>query len=276
MKVSIFSTCVVDLMFPNVGIAMVEVLERLGCETELPEHQICCGQPTYNSGLVKESMATIKNQIDAFAEADYVVGLAGSCCGMFKEYPEMFAENDPYKQKAQELADKTWEFSQFIWRVLGVHDCGATFDGEKATYHRSCHMTRILGERETPFWLLDNVKGLEMAPLPASHLEYCCGFGGTFSVKSPEISGMMVAEKSSDLFDTGAEILVSCDMGCLMNIAGKLNRDGKKMKIMHLAEVLNHNVDLSRMERPDFATIEAAHLKAAPVNMPWHKAYVEN
>ena len=269
MRVSIFSTCVVDLMFPNVGIAMVEVLERLGCETDLPEDQICCGQPTFNSGLVKESMATIKNQIDAFEKSDYVVGLAGSCCAMFKEYPEFFDASDPYHAKAQALADKTWELTQFLVRVLGVKDVGATFDGDVATYHRSCHMTRLLGERETPFVLLENVKGLNYAAL--EHLENCCGFGGTFSVKSPEISGRMVSEKVEDIVNTGAEILVSADMGCLMNIAGKLNRDGKRIKVMHIAEVLNHQVDLTRIKKPDFDAIEKAHVVADPVATPFHR-----
>lgn len=247
MKVSIFSTCVMDLMFPQVGIAMVEVLERLGVDTDLPEQQVCCGQPTYNSGLVKESMPTIKNQIDAFEHSDYVVGIAGSCSGMFKEYPHMFKEGDPYKQKAIDLAAKSYEFTQFLYHVLGVKDIGATFNGEKATYHRSCHMTRILGEREAPFILLDNVKDLEMLPLP--HIENCCGFGGTFSVKSPEISEMMVTEKMNDVVSTGAEILISADLGCLMNIAGKFNREGKKIKVMHIAEVLNNNVDLTRVDK---------------------------
>lgn len=246
MKVSIFSTCVMDLMFPKVGIAMVEVLERLGVETELPESQVCCGQPTYNSGLAKESMKTIKNQIDAFEDSEYVVGIAGSCSGMFVEYPNMFEDDDPYKQKAIDLKNKSYEFTQFLYHVLGVKDVGATFDGQKATYHRSCHMTRILGEREAPFVLLDNVQGLEMLPLP--HIENCCGFGGTFSVKSPEVSELMVTEKVKDVVSTGAEILISADLGCLMNIAGKFNRDGKVIRVMHIAEVLNHNVDLTRID----------------------------
>jgi L-lactate dehydrogenase complex protein LldE len=246
MKVSIFSTCVMDLMFPQVGIAMVEVLERLGIETDLPEQQICCGQPTYNSGLAQESMPTIKNQIDAFESSDYVIGIAGSCSGMFTEYPHMFGEGDPYKEKAIDLANKSYEFTQFLYRVLGLEDLGATFNGEKATYHRSCHMTRILGEREAPFILLDKVKGLELLSLP--HLENCCGFGGTFSVKAPEISKMMVAEKTRDILSTGAEILISADLGCLMNIGGKLNRDGKKVRVMHIAEILNTNVDLERID----------------------------
>ena len=158
----------------------------------------------------------------------------------------MFDEGDPYKEKAIDLADKSYEFTQFLYRVLGIEDLGATFNGEKATYHRSCHMTRILGEREAPFVLLEKVKGLELLPLP--HLENCCGFGGTFSVKAPEISEMMVAEKTRDILSTGAEILISADLGCLMNIGGKLNRDGKKVRVMHIAEILNTNVDLERID----------------------------
>lgn len=246
MRVSIYSTCVVDLMFPNVGQAMVEVLERLGCQTDFPPNQICCGQPTYNSGYVKESYKGIKNQIDCFTESEYVVVPAGSCAAMFKEFPEIMKADPEYRQKAEVLAAKTYEFSQFLWRVLKVQDVGATLNA-KATYHRSCHMTRLLGERETPFWLLEHVKGLELIPIP--HIENCCGFGGTFSVKEPFISQQMITEKMEDILATEAEVLISCDMGCLMNIGGKFNRAGEKIKIMHLAEVLNSNVDLSRLDQ---------------------------
>ena len=227
MKVSIFSTCVVDLLFPNVGQAMVEVLERYGCETVLPTSQTCCGQPTYNSGYVTESTTTLKNQIDSFDGADYVVGPAGSCVGMMKEYHKFLADDPIYGPKAQRLAERTYEFSQFLYRVLGV--------------------------KESPFVLLDHVKGLEMIPL--GHLENCCGFGGTFSVKMPAISEQMVTEKMNDVIDTGAEILISADMGCLMNIGGKFNRDGKKIKIMHIAEVLNHEVDEARMDQPQIISV---------------------
>ncbi len=254
MKVTVFSTCLIDLMFPHVGKDMIAVLERLGCETTVPKNQICCGQPTYNSGYVKESFKTLRNEIDALDGSDYVVGPAGSCCGMLKEYPKFFeGVDDEYYQKAVNLANRTYEFSQFLYRVLHVTDVGATLKG-KATYHRSCHMTRILGERESPFILLDHVKDLEMVPLP--HIENCCGFGGTFSVKMPEISEMMVTEKMNDVISTDAEILISADMGCLMNIGGKFNRDGKKIKIMHIAEVLNTNVDLNRMDTPQTSSFE--------------------
>lgn len=247
MKVVIFSTCVVDLFFPNVGKAMVEVLERFGCETYMPVKQICCGQPTYNSGYVKETQKVMHNEIDALlsVDADYIVGPAGSCVNMLKEY-QFHLKNDPdYADKAKEVADKTYEFSQFIYRVLGIKNAGAELD-TVATYHRSCHMTRLLGERTSPFKLLENVKDLKMVPLP--HIENCCGFGGLFSVKEPEISKTMVDEKVNDVLSTGAKVLISCDPSCLMNIGGRFNRRGEKITIMHLAEVLNHNVDMSRVE----------------------------
>lgn len=239
MKVSIFSTCLVDMMFPNVGIAMVECLERLGCETDFPESQVCCGQPTYNSGYMEKTRATLINQLEAFKGSEYVVGPSGSCVGMIREYAEIFKNDPDYADAARELSAKTYEFSQFLYHVLGVVDVGATLEG-KATYHRSCHMTRILGEKEAPYALLAEVRGLEMVPLP--HVENCCGFGGTFSVKMPAISEQMVAEKMADVVATDAEILISADMGCLMNIGGKFNREGKEIKIMHIAEVLNSNV----------------------------------
>lgn len=236
---AIFTTCVMDLMFPQVGKAAVQVLERLGVPTEVPESQVCCGQPTYNSGYVKQSMRIIRNQIDAFADAELVVGLAGSCSGMFTEYPHLFDADDPYRAKAEELVAKSYEFTQFIYRRLGITDVGAAFPvGTTATYHRSCHMSRILGEKEAPYRLLDAVAGLTLIDLP--NKENCCGFGGTFSVKEPVISAAMVEEKADSVRETGAQILVSADLGCLMNIGGKLNRDGTNIRVMHIAEVLNH------------------------------------
>ncbi|WP_218730257.1 (Fe-S)-binding protein [Brochothrix thermosphacta] len=239
MKVTIFSTCLVDMMFPEVGKAMVEVLERFGCKTDLPGSQICCGQPTYNSGYHKDSRASMINQMKAFKNAEYVVGPSGSCVAMLKEYKEIFKDDEIYRDEAAALYDKTYEFTQFIVNVLGITNVGAHLEG-KATYHRSCHMTRLLGEKKAPYQLLDEVEGLEMIPL--AHIENCCGFGGTFSVKMPDISEQMVTEKVEDIVNTGAEILISADMGCLMNIGGKFNRDGKRIRIMHIAEVLNNDV----------------------------------
>lgn len=255
MKVVIFSTCIVDLFFPNVGAAMVEVLERFGCETFMPVKQICCGQPTYNSGYVKATQKVFRNEIDALlsVDADYIVGPAGSCVNMLREYRVLLKDDPEYAEKAKEVADKTFEFSQFLYRVLNVIDAGAELDA-KATYHRSCHMTRLLGERTAPLALLDHVKDLQMEPLP--HIENCCGFGGMFSAKEPEISKQMVDEKVDDVLSTGAKVLISADPACLMNISGRFSRRQEKIKIMHIAEVLNHNVDPKRIKFHDPLPVE--------------------
>ncbi|MDF9839366.1 MULTISPECIES: (Fe-S)-binding protein [unclassified Paenibacillus] len=236
MKVSIFSTCLVDLMTPAAGKAMVEVLERLGCELDFPASQVCCGQPTYNSGYLEDSKLAMKNMMLAFEHSDYVVGPSGSCIAMFHEYPKIFKGDPDWELKAVALKEKSYEFTQFIVRVLGTTDVGARLEGT-ATYHRSCHMTRLLGEKETPYQLLEQVRGLQLEPLKNS--DNCCGFGGTFSVKMPEISWQMVDEKCDSVIETGADILISADMGCLLNIGGRLSRKGAPVKIMHIAEVLN-------------------------------------
>jgi len=220
----------------NVGKATVEVLERLGCEIDFPESQICCGQPAYNSGYVNESKKAIKQMIRAFEHAEYIVTPSGSCATMFKEYPHILKDEVVWQKKAQELADKTYELTQFIVDVLGMKDVGAHLDG-KATYHTSCHMTRLLKVKDAPIELLSHVKGLEYIPL--HNAENCCGFGGTFSVKMGNISEQMVDEKVSCIEDTDAEFIIGSDPGCLMNIGGRINRLGKPIKVLHIAEVLN-------------------------------------
>jgi len=237
LKVSLFVTCLVDLFKTNVGKATVELLEHLGCEVDFPESQICCGQPSYNSGYVEETKDAMKHMIKTFEHSEYVVAPSGSCAFMFKEYPHIFKDDPIWEPKARELADKTYELTQFIVEVLGVEDVGAKMEG-KATYHTSCHMTRLLGVKEAPIKLLRNVKGLEFTPLPGAHL--CCGFGGTFSVKMGPISEQMVDEKVSNVESTGADYLISADCGCLMNIGGRMERQGKPIRVMHIAEVLNH------------------------------------
>lgn len=169
MKVSLFVTCLVDLFKTNVGKATVELLEHLGCEVDFPESQICRGQPSYNSGYVEETKDAMKHMIKTFEHSEYVVAPSGSCAFMFKEYPHIFKDDPIWEPKARELADKTYELTQFIVEVLGVEDVGAKMEG-KATYHTSCHMTRLLGVKEAPIKLLRNVKGLEFTPLPGAHL----------------------------------------------------------------------------------------------------------
>ena len=236
MRVTLFVTCLVDMFQTGVGKATVEVLERLGCEVEFPESQTCCGQPAYNSGYVKESKEAMKRMIRTFEDAEYVVAPSGSCATMFREYPHVFSGDSEWEEKARNLANKTFEFTQFIVDVLKVENVGAKLVG-KATYHTSCHMTRLLGVKDAPIKLLENVEGLDYTPLPNSH--NCCGFGGTFSVKMGQISEQMVDEKVKYIEETGVDYLIGADAGCLMNIGGRVERQGKSIKIMHIAEVLN-------------------------------------
>ncbi|MBS4220428.1 (Fe-S)-binding protein [Bacillus sp. FJAT-49711] len=237
MKVSLFATCLVDMFHSHVGKAAVEVLERLGCEVDFPESQVCCGQPAYNSGYVKNSKEAMKRMMDAFVDSEYVVGLSGSCAYMFHEYENIFKGDPIWEPKAKALKQKTYELTEFIVDVLKVEDVGASFNGH-VTYHTSCHMTRLLGVTEAPMKLLKNVKGLEFTELPGKHL--CCGFGGTFSVKMSQISEQMVDEKVQHVEETEAEYLIGADCGCLMNIGGRIDRVGKPVKVLHIAEVLNH------------------------------------
>jgi L-lactate dehydrogenase complex protein LldE len=236
MKVSLFVTCLVDMFQSNVGRATVELLEELGCEIDFPESQVCCGQPAYNSGYTKESKEAMKRMINAFQDADFVISPSGSCAYMFHEYPQVFKDDPIWEPKAKRLAEKTYELTQFIVDVLKIEDVRAKFEGT-ATFHTSCHMTRLLGVREAPMVLLKNVKGLKVTELPGK--EQCCGFGGTFSVKMAQISEQMVDEKVCHVEETGADYLIGADAGCLMNIGGRIDRRGKPIKVLHIAEVLN-------------------------------------
>ncbi|WP_071396781.1 (Fe-S)-binding protein [Bacillus tuaregi] len=239
MRVTLFATCLVDMFNSDVGKATVELLERLGCEIDFPETQVCCGQPTYNSGYVEAAKPAMKKMIEAFEHAEYVVSPSGSCAYMFHEYRHIFKDDPVYGPKAKALAEKTYELTEFIVDVLQIEDVGATFPG-RVTYHTSCHMTRLLGVREAPIKLLKNVKGLEYIELPGK--ENCCGFGGTFSVKMGQISEQMVNEKVQHVEETGADYLIGADGSCLMNIGGRITRQGKPIKVLHIAEVLNSHV----------------------------------
>ncbi|SDI14633.1 (Fe-S)-binding protein [Alteribacillus bidgolensis] len=236
MKVSLFITCLGDVFYPGVGKDMVELLERHGCEIDFPENQTCCGQPAYNSGYHKDTKKAAKHMIKTFEHANAVVTPSGSCAAMLKEYPQLLKDEPKWDERAEALAEKTYELTQFLYRVLHVTDTGASLVA-KATYHTSCHMTRLLGEKEAPFQLLSNVKGLQLKDLP--NKQNCCGFGGTFAVKMTSISEQMVDEKVDHVEETEADILIGADSGCLMNIGGRINRKNKPIKVMHIAQVLN-------------------------------------
>jgi len=216
---------------------MARLLERQGCTVDFPEAQTCCGQPAFNSGYVKDARGSALTLLKAFEHSEYVVSPSGSCAGMVKHYfAELFQDDPALKARAERLASITYEFSQFMVGVLKAPDLGAKLEA-KATYHPSCHATRLLGVVEEPLALLRNVKGLELAELPKA--EDCCGFGGTFAVKMEALSGAMVAEKGSNVASTGAQILVGTDMGCLMNISGNLEKRGIQVETLHLAELLD-------------------------------------
>ncbi|WP_338448221.1 (Fe-S)-binding protein [Niallia oryzisoli] len=240
MKVSLFITCLADVFYPNVGKSTVELLEKLGCEVDFPEQQTCCGQPAFNTGYHKETREVAKNMIKTYENAEYVVSPSGSCITMLHEYQNLFDNQPEWREKAVKLANKSYELSQFLVDVLKVENVSARLPA-RATYHNSCHMTRLLGVKDAPAKLLENVEGLEMEPL-SNHYD-CCGFGGTFSVKMGPISEQMVDEKIKHIEETGAEVLIGADCGCLMNIGGRINRKGKPIKVMHIAEVLNSEVD---------------------------------
>ncbi len=238
MKVALFITCLADQVFPDVAKATVRVLRHLGCEVSVPMAQTCCGQPAYNAGFATEARAGARTLLAAFEEVEAVVGPSGSCVGMVrKHFAELFVDANE-RARASELAQKTWELSEFIVQRLGRPTIEGRFE-HRVTFHPSCHASRLLGLREEPLQLLRGLQGLELVPLPRA--EDCCGFGGLFACKMPEISGAMVEEKAAQVVNTGADVLVSTDAGCLMNIAGHLRRQStsKTPRILHLAEVLD-------------------------------------
>ena len=234
--VALFVTCLVDLFRPTVGFAAVALLERAGCTVSVPELQTCCGQPAYNSGDRADARAIAAQVIDAFDGFDYVVAPSGSCAGMIvKHYPELFADDPVMAVRARDLAGRMHELVSFLVDIRGVQDVAARCDGI-ATYHDSCSGLRELGIKAQPRALLEKVDGLSLVELPGA--ERCCGFGGSFCVKYPEISNSMVGNKATDVDMTGADMLLAGDLGCLMNMAGKLSRVGSKVRVRHVAEVL--------------------------------------
>ncbi len=237
VRVSLFITCLADQVFPEVGVSMVRVLRRLGCEVRFNQQQSCCGQPHHNAGFTPEARRVARSLLDAFDGDDHVVTPSGSCAAMLHHsYPTLFAEDAEELARAQSLAGRTSEFSQFLVNVLGVEDVGATLE-RTAVYHPSCHGTRLLGVGNEPLRLLSRVRGLELRPLANS--QDCCGFGGLFCVKLPAVSAAMTSEKASHVSATGADVLVGTDLGCLMNVAGHMRANGSKIEAMHLAQVLD-------------------------------------
>ena len=235
-RVGLFVTCLVDLFRPSVGFASLKLLEDAGCTVEVPDAQTCCGQPAYNSGDSRDAKAVAKGVIAAFEPYDYLVAPSGSCTGMIrKHYPGLLADEPKWAARAERLAQKSYELVSFLTDVLGVTAVAARHDGT-VTYHDSCSGLRELGIRAQPRRLLASVAGLQLQELPDA--DVCCGFGGTFCVKYPDISNAIVESKTANITATGAETLLAGDLGCLMNMAGKLKREGRPTKTRHVAEVL--------------------------------------
>ncbi len=235
-RIALFVTCLVDIHRPSVGFAAISLLEQAGCVVEVPRAQTCCGQPAYNSGDRATTRALLADYVDAFAGYDYVVAPSGSCAGMLREHmPHLFDDDPNLRARADALAAKTYELVSFLTDVMGVTGVAAGLAGT-ATYHDSCAGLRELGVKAQPRALLGTVAGLALVEM--AEPEVCCGFGGTFCVKYPDISTRMVGDKTRDIAATGADLLLAGDMGCLLNMAGKLHREGSRIGVRHVAEVL--------------------------------------
>lgn len=235
-RVALFVTCLVDLFRPAVGFAAVKLLEQAGCVVEVPAGQTCCGQPAYNSGDRADAADIARRNIRLLERYDYVVLPSGSCAAMIRQhYPALLGDDPELCGRAAALAAKTWELMAFLADVMHLDTVPGSYQG-KAAYHDSCSGLRELGIKRQPRHLLAKVEGLEVVEL--ARPEECCGFGGTFCVKYPEISDRMVTDKAEDVAATGADTLLAGDLGCLLNMAGKLKRQGRDIKVRHAAEVL--------------------------------------
>jgi L-lactate dehydrogenase complex protein LldE len=248
-RVALFVTCLVDLFRPSVGFAAIKLLEDAGCTVEVPPLQVCCGQPAYNSGDRETTKAIAAQIIDAFEGYEAVVAPSGSCGGMLSHhYPGLFDDDPAMKLRAENLAGRSYELMAFLVDVLGVDKVAARYDGT-VTYHDSCSGLRELGVKVQPRQLLGSVEGLRISEMKTP--EICCGFGGTFCVKYPEISNAMVSEKSADIVAASAGTLLAGDLGCLMNMAGKLQREGSTVQVRHVAEVLAGMGSIAAIGEPE-------------------------
>jgi L-lactate dehydrogenase complex protein LldE len=235
-RVSLFVTCVVDQLFPKVGLAIADVLERVGYEVDFPEAQTCCGQPAFNSGYRDEARQVALHFLKVFQGNTPIVIPSGSCCSMVSHhFRDLFAEDEKLLAQIEALEHRVWEFSRFLTEFAGIEDVHARFDGV-VTYHDSCHALRELKIKNGPRRLLSHVRGLELKEMDIA--EECCGFGGTFSVKFPEVSGGMARTKIDSILRTGAGTVVSIDSSCLMQLQGALTKAGHNIRTMHLAEIL--------------------------------------
>lgn len=235
-RVGLFATCLMNAMRPNIGFAAAKLLEDAGCEVHVPLTQTCCGQPGYNSGDYDGARALAKQVIAAFEGFDYIVGPSGSCMATIRhDYPDLFADMADWRARAEAMAAKSFELLSFLTDVMGVTEVDARYEGS-VTYHDSCSGLRSLGVKGQPRQLLGSVQGLELREM--ADTDVCCGFGGTFCVKYPEISEKIADDKIANADATGATTLLGGDLGCLLHLAGRMRRRGLPVKVYHTAEVL--------------------------------------
>jgi L-lactate dehydrogenase complex protein LldE len=235
-RVQLFITCLAEQFYPSTLRSLVGLLERQGVEVEFPEKQTCCGQPFFNTGFQDEARAMARRWLRTFGRsADPIVAPSGSCVDMVRHFPRLFAAGSPEATEATTVAARTFEIGEYLVRCLGVRDVGARFP-HRVAYHASCHLLRGLGLRTEAKELLHAVRDIELVPLPEE--EVCCGFGGAFSVIYPEVSRAMLDAKVRNVLASGAEAVVACDAGCLMNIAGGLRKAGSTVKALHLVDIL--------------------------------------
>lgn len=234
-NVQLFIPCFVDQLYPETGMNMVKVLEKLGCKVTYNPKQTCCGQPAFNAGYQDDSKAVAQKFLHDFDGEGYIVGPSGSCTGFVRNYYNQMLENSSDRLLSDKVRGKMYEFTEFLTEVLKVDDIGATFEG-KATYHDACGALRECGIKQGPRKLLENVKGLELVEM--KECETCCGFGGTFAVKYEPISLGMAQTKVKSAMDTGANYMISTDVSCMMHIQGYINKNGLPMQTIHIADVL--------------------------------------
>jgi L-lactate dehydrogenase complex protein LldE len=238
MRVALFITCFNDTLFPEVGISLVRLLDRLGVDVDFPQNQTCCGQMHFNTGYQLESIPLARHFVRTFADAEFIVAPSASCVGMVRElYPAVAAlsGDGALAQASTAIGSRTYEFTEFLIRVLGVEDVGAYYP-HRVTYHPTCHSLRVLQLGDTPLQLLRAVKGIDLVELPDAR--ECCGFGGTFAIKNADTSTAMLGDKVRCVLDTGAEVVTSADTSCLMHIGGAIGRMRAGVRAVHLAQIL--------------------------------------
>jgi len=247
-RIGLFVTCLIDLYRPNVGFAAVKLLEDAGYIVEVPETQTCCGQPAFNNGDFESSRDIARQVITAFEHYDYVVGASGSCMGTIKtHYPDLFKDDPQWSTRIRSLADKSYELTSFLTEIADIKSASARFDAT-VTYHDSCSGLRELGIKQQPRQLLNSIAGITIEEMSQS--ETCCGFGGTFCVKFPDISTRLVSDKIENIENSGAHVVLGGDMGCLLNISGRLKRLDKNTRVFHVAEVLAGMADVPAIGEP--------------------------